>query len=134
MKVFVDTSAFYASFTPDDLHHVAAAETLHQLVKDSAELVTTNYVILECASLVQRRKGYAYAERFVAEAHKDLRVIWVDETLHQRAFSIWKKEARKELSLVDCASFAAMRHAGIRKALAFDSHFAEHEFEVIPYR
>lgn len=132
MSVFVDTSAFYASFTPDDAHHVAAAEVLRQLIKNKTELTTTNYIVLECASLIQRRKGYSYAERFVTEAHEDLQIIWVDEALHQRALSLWKRAARRELSLVDCSSFTAMRHAGIHKVLAFDAHFSEHGFEVVP--
>jgi predicted nucleic acid-binding protein len=36
------------------------------------------------------------------------------------------------LSLVDCASFEVMRLHGIRKAFAFDKHFREQGYELIP--
>ncbi len=132
MKTFVDTSAFYASFTPDDTHFASAEETFRRLVKDAVELTTSNYVLLECASLVQRRKGFFHAERFLAEAQGDMQIVWIDEALHGKAFSLWREAGKRELSLVDCSSFAAMRHMGIRRIFAFDPHFARQGFEVIP--
>jgi predicted nucleic acid-binding protein len=35
---------------------------------------------------------------------------------------------RRELSLVDCVSFACMRRLGITRALHFDRHFKEQGF------
>jgi predicted nucleic acid-binding protein len=36
------------------------------------------------------------------------------------------------LSLTDCVSFEVIRQHGIRRAFAFDTHFTEHGFEMIP--
>lgn len=132
MKVFVDTSAFYASLTPDDNRYGQACQVFDQLAREEADLFTTNYVLLECASLIQKRRGFSYAERFLDKSYEVMQIVWVDESLQKEALSMWKKEGKRELSLVDCASFAAMRRAGIRRALAFDSHFAKQGFETIP--
>ena len=131
MKVFVDTSAFYASFTPDDRHFTVAESAFRRLVEDQMELATTNYVLLECASLIQKRKGFSCAERFWDKTQEGLLVIWIDEFLHRKAYSLWREAGKRELSFVDCASFAAMRHGGIRKAFAFDKHFKAYGFEMM---
>ena len=132
MRTFVDTSAFYASFTPDDSHHHAAAQAFRRLVEEAAGLVTTNYVLLECAGLVQKRRGFSFAERFIDKTTEGMERVWVDERIQREAIALWKKAGKRELSLVDCSSFAAMRHAGIRRAFAFDPHFAAHGFELFP--
>lgn len=132
MKVFVDTSAFYAEVCPRDLHHGAAQEALEQLRESADGLVTTNYVLLESASLIQRRESFSAAQTFLAETTRTFEIVWVDGPLHKQAISLWVQKGSRELSLVDCTSFTAMKHTGIRRALAFDSHFAQHGFEVIP--
>ncbi len=37
-----------------------------------------------------------------------------------------------DLSLVDCCSFESMRRRGIRTAFAYDAHFAQQGFELLP--
>jgi predicted nucleic acid-binding protein len=39
---------------------------------------------------------------------------------------------RPDLSLVDCTSFETMRRLGLTRAFAFDPHFTEQGFEVVP--
>jgi len=38
---------------------------------------------------------------------------------------------RRQLSLVDCVSFAAMRESGIEHYFAFDEHFDEQGFTMV---
>jgi len=132
VKVFVDTSAIYASLAPEDAQHQAAQQTLQRLAEEDAELVTTNYVLLECASLIQKRHGFTPAKRFLTKAGETLETVWVDSRLQRDAVAIWTKAQSRHLSLVDCTSFATMRQAGIRRAFAFDAHFAQHGFSLIP--
>lgn len=128
MKIFVDTSAFYAAAIPEDSNHQAARKALEGL--GQAQLVTSNYVALECASLLQKRFGFAPAKTFLVGTLEKLEIVWIDERLHRDAVSIWAKTQNRGLSLVDCTSFAAMRHAGIRRAAAFDAHFNAQGFEI----
>jgi len=131
VKVFIDTSAFYADLHVEDRQHHRAREFLAQLKESEFKLVTTNYVLLECTSLIQRRKDFTFAYGFLSEATQHLEVIWIDEQLQREAMVIWKQAGRRELSLVDCASFAAMKHARIHRVFAFDPHFTQYGFEVV---
>jgi predicted nucleic acid-binding protein len=132
MKAFVDTSTLYALWVAEDANHGAAVSCFEQLRVAEAALTTTNYVLLEGASLVQRRHGFDAAKKVLARASELVDVVWMDRKLHHQAVLLWNEAGRRALSLVDCASFAVMREHGITRAVAFDAHFAEAGFEVLP--
>lgn len=132
VKVFVDTSALYALMVAEDLNHQAVQSCFEQLKFAEAALISTNYVLLECISLIQRRHGLEVAKAFLAEAALLLDVVWIEKTQHERAVALWSKSGRRTLSLVDCASFLVMREHGLRCAVACDVHFTEAGFEVLP--
>ncbi len=132
MKVFVDTSALYALLAAEDAHHQAAQRAVEALTTSGATLVTTNYILLECASLLQKRHGFSPAKTFLTKASATMETVWVDERLYREAIAIWTKAQSRQLSLVDCTSFSAMQQRHIRQAFAFDSHFTRQGFEVIP--
>jgi len=48
MKTFVDTSAFYALADTTDRHHSVARKIYEELI-GKEELITTDYVLLECS-------------------------------------------------------------------------------------
>ncbi|MCU0722568.1 MAG: VapC toxin family PIN domain ribonuclease, partial [Planctomycetes bacterium] len=58
-------------------------------------------------------------------------VEWVSPEDHAAAVSAWLAARRKDLSLVDCASFEVMRRLGLRRAFAFDRHFEQEGFEKV---
>ena len=89
MRVFVDTSAFYAEVCPSDRHHSSAHEALERLEESNGRLATTNYVLLESASLIQRREGFSAAQTFLKETTRTFEIVWVDGPLHEQARSIW---------------------------------------------
>ena len=132
MKAFVDTSALYALMMPEDTHHQAAQACFESLQLSDAALVSTNYILLECASLMQRRQGFEAARDFLVQAMKLLDVVWIEKPQHEHAVTLWSKSGRRALSLVDCASFWVMREQGLRHAVAFDTHFQEAGFEILP--
>lgn len=132
MKVFVDTSALYALIFPEDAHHQRAVACFEALTLAQRILVSTNYVLLECASLLQRRHGFTLAHTFLEKTAELLDVIWIGEKEHRAGVSLWTKAASRQLSLVDCSSIAVMREHGLREAVAFDRHFAEAGFNMLP--
>jgi len=132
VKAFVDTSALYALMLPEDRHHQAAQACFEQLRLTEASLISTNYILLECASLIQRRQGFEAAQSFLNQAAKLLDIVWIEQTHHEHAVMLWSKSGRRALSLVDCVSFWVMRDRGLRHAVAFDAHFEEAGFEVLP--
>jgi predicted nucleic acid-binding protein len=132
MTVFVDTSALYAVLDRDDANHTAAAECWRRLVSDGADLLTHNYVLVETCALTQRRLGTPALRVLHEDVVPLFRIEWIGEQRHRHAVDMAVMGARKNLSVVDCASFAVMREAGVKRAFCFDRHFLEFGFEVVP--
>lgn len=131
MKVFIDTSALYALVVENDKAHEAAQRIRAGLEMVAEQALTTNYVLLETVSLLQKRQGYALAERVGDLVIEQVEILWVDAAQHREAWRLWKHEHLRGLSLVDCASFVVMRESGIRRAFAFDEHFRRAGFELL---
>lgn len=132
MTLFADTSALYALADGADRNHAAALETLHIFRRDERDLAVTSYVVVETIALVQRRLGFEAARRLVEDLLPLARIGWVDEALHGEGVVGWLAAGRRDLSLVDCVSFVYMRRLGFREVFAFDPHFAEQGFRVLP--
>ena len=131
MRVFVDTSAFYALASETDRWHASARALHEQLKRDGDGFVTTNYVILEAVSLLQRRHGVSEAERFGDGVADRADVVWIEAAQHRAAWKLWRERHNRGLSLVDCSSFVVMRDREIRRAFAFDEQFREAGFTLL---
>ncbi len=132
MRVFVDTSAFLAVVNRDDRHHVQARDVWERLIHEDAILICTNYVIVETLALIQHRFGMAVVKAFQEDVVPILQIEWVDQTLHQAGVAALLTANRRQLSLVDCISFATARNLGITAVFAFDAHFVEQGFAPVP--
>jgi predicted nucleic acid-binding protein len=132
MTVFIDTSAFYALLDADDGQHQPARQAWATLVSEAADLVCSNYVVVETTALVQNRLGVEAVRVFQEDVLPVVRIEWVDEPIHQAGVTALLTAGRRHLSLVDCVSFDLMRRFGMRRVFAFDEHFAEQGFEIIP--
>lgn len=131
MRVFVDTSAFYALAAENDRAHRTAQAIHEELKRTAVPLVTTNYVLLECISLLQRRHGVEHAERFGDFVGQQVDVVWLTQDQHRAAWANWKQRGIRKLSLVDCSCFVVMRQLGIQHAFAFDEQFPQAGFTVL---
>jgi predicted nucleic acid-binding protein len=94
--------------------------------------VTHNYVVLEAAALVQRRLGVEAIRDLVDDLLGVVRVVWVDEALHQSGVTALIASGRRDVSLVDWVSFEFMRRQGVDRAFAFDEDFARQGFTAVP--
>lgn len=125
MTVFVDTSALLALLSEGDAQHAEAAAAWRRGIEEDCDFVTSNYVILELLALVGRRFGADLVREVSRTLLPALRLLWVDESVHDLALTSLLAASRRRLSLVDCASFALMRGEGIERAFAYDRHFQE---------
>jgi predicted nucleic acid-binding protein len=130
MTALVDTSAFIAVLLADDQNHTQAADIFRRLMSAAEPPVTHNYVVLETCAVLQRRSGIAAVRKFTDDIMPVVRMEWVSEEDHAGGVAALLTSARRELSLVDCVSFALMRRLGLARAFCFDPHFAEQGFEV----
>ncbi len=132
MIVYIDTSALYAVLDADDENHERAKRVWTDLITQGAQLVCSNYVLVETFALVQHRLGVEALRTLQEDVLPILHVEWVDESSHRAGVTAVLTAARRRLSLVDCVSFEMMRQLGIKVAFAFDPHFAEQGFQCIP--
>ncbi len=132
MRIFIDTSAFYAVLDQDDENHPKAAKVWRRLLQDDSALLTSNYVLVETSALLQRRLGIAALRAFQEDIVPLLGVEWMDEIRHRAAIEMALAASRKRLSLVDCSSFLVMREVEVRQAFCFGRHFREQGFSVLP--
>ena len=131
MTTFVDTSALLAVLHRSDRNHTRAARTWKDLLEQDRDLVSTNYVLLETFALLQNRFGLSAVRDLSDNIAPLLRVEFVTEGAHGAAVSVVMAADRRQLSLVDCVSFASMRRLSITRVFAFDPHFAEQGFDLV---
>ena len=123
---------FSAILDADDENHRAAKQAWVELITQEANLICTNYVLVESFVLVRRRLGMAALRSFQEDIVSMLRIEWTVEAIHRAGVTALLIAANRRLSLVDCVSFETMRSLGIQIAFAFDRHFSEQGFECIP--
>ena len=131
-EIFVDTSALYALVSKKDVNYRIAGETWEKLIEQRMPLVTNNYVLVECFSLLQNRLGLESVVYIHSTIVPSLAISWIEEKQHEAAFSRLLSSDRRSLSLVDCSAFETMRRLDIKAVFTFDEHFREQGFSIIP--
>jgi predicted nucleic acid-binding protein len=132
MRVYIDTSAFYALLDRDDANHQRAKDVWANLLKNENTLITSNYVLVETFALIQHRLGIEAVRGFQNDILPLVNIEFVAAELHRSGVSALLSASRRNLSLVDCVSFEMMRTLEIRTAFAFDPHFKEQGFYIQP--
>ena len=128
MSVFVDTSALIAALHAGDDNHPQAATLFRGLIEKDEAFITTSYVLVETAALLQHRFGLQAVRSFQDDVSPLLEIVWVNADLHAEGMAALATAGRRDLSLVDCVSFACMRRHGLSRAFHFDRHFHEQGF------
>ncbi len=129
---FLDTSALYSAFDRAQTRGADAVAAWERLVRSDAALLTSNYVVLELTTLLQRRLGFEAVTAFQDFVLPWVEVAWVDAGLHDGALAVVLAAQRRSLSLVDAVSFGLMRSRRVRHAFTLDGHFAEQGFICLP--
>jgi uncharacterized protein len=132
MRIFIDTSAFYALLDRDDENHRKAKNAWVDLLKNENTLITSNYVLVETFALLQHRLGIEAVRGFQNDILPLVNIEFVISELHRSGVSALLSASRRNLSLVDCVSFEMMRTLEIKTAFTFDPHFKEQGFNRLP--
>lgn len=132
MRIFVDTSAFFALLDRDDANHKKAKEVWSKVLNPENVLITTNYILVESFALIQHRLGMDAVMGLQEDILPIINIEWITSGVHRSGVSALLAASRRKLSLVDCISFEIMRNAGIKTIFTFDLHFKEQGFHCIP--
>lgn len=125
--IFIDTSAFYALADKADQNHEKAKAAFARMLASDEYLFTHNYILIETAALLQRRLGLVSATAFLREISA-FQIRWIDATAHKISFQYFLRYGKRNLSFVDCVSFAIMKDEDAKVAFAFDSDFNKFGF------
>ncbi len=131
-KVYVDTSALVALLIENDHANRVARHALRQLATEGVDLITSSFVVQETSSLLQTQFGLAPVRVLHEQLLPKVSVVWVDHDGYLRAISTLLAANRRRVSLTDWCGFDIMRARSIKRAFAFDRHFEQQGFELIP--
>ena len=132
MILFLDTSALYAILDANDAHHDAAKSEWDHRLDENTRFVCHNYILVEAVALLQSRIGLEAVRTLHQDILPIIETIWIGEEVHAAGTSALLAASRRKLSLVDCLSFEVMRRYGVRHAFAFDLHFGDQGFLIVP--
>lgn len=129
MRIFVDTSAWYAYFDQDDNYHQRAVSFFEKRYS----LVTSGLVLSETLALLQRRVGKKISARtgdFLLNSTL-VEIVSLGRGLLDQTFSLFKGSPAK-VSFVDCSNKVVMDNLGIKEIFCFDKDFKKLGLKVLP--
>ena len=116
MKVFIDANVFVANTLPTDPLHQQARVLTDKLRQEEPEFFTSSDVFKESLTIISQRGGKTAALQFhsnVTAKKSGISIIFIDEELHQKGLLLFQEITAKDISAVDCTSFAVMRKLDI---------------------
>lgn len=122
--IFVDTGAWFACVVPSDPDHAAATRWLNE---NSEPLLTTDYVVDETLTLLQRRGEIARAQKLGEHFFTGTvaTIAYLNEVDIFQAWEVFRQFTDKNWSFPDCSSKVVIEKLKITQAFAFDRHFRQ---------
>ena len=134
MRIFVDTSAWFALNNRKDEHHQQARAFVQNLKEVQVLFLTTDYVVDETLTLLRLKVSHKEAVEFLRLFSRSRQVVREQVTPDQlkRAEEIFAKYRDKSWSFTDCVSFAFMEDRNLKDAFTFDTNFAQFGMRALP--
>lgn len=132
--IFVDTSAWVASFVQSDQNHTEAVAFIENVLRRNHQFLTTDYVFDELVTRVRYQGGHQAAVKAGEEllGAESVEFLDVGPKLRQEAWRVFKKYKDQKLSFTDCTSVAVLRGFAIRDVFTFDDDFSKLGFTKLP--
>ncbi len=134
MRLFVDTSAWFALIDKSDQNHRRARQFLNQLRQTPVLFYLTDYIVDETTTLLRVRVSHRRALAFLDYVKTSRQIIRTHVTpdLLAEAEVLFRRYQDKKWSYTDCVSFAFMDQGELQDAFSFDANFAEYGKQIHP--
>lgn len=136
-RVFVDSGPFISFCIPKDQYYSQARSVINVLLKQHAQLITTEYVVNEAATylLTSIRGGYHRATLFLDWLERQsmgIHTEWIGKDRFQKTITVFRRFNKdKTWSFTDCSSYVVIKELKIDKVFTFDEHFKEMGLSVL---
>jgi predicted nucleic acid-binding protein len=132
-SVFIDSGGWIALALSRDPQHERALNAWDELLRTRARLHTSVPVVLETFTFLDRNttRDVALAWKDSLASLPDLRILSIDPSELEAAWSFFQRRDLHKLSAVDATSFVLMTREKIRDAFTFDHHFAMAGFRLL---
>ena len=131
--LLIDTSALHAlNYARDDNH--AQAVTYFKSLAGRIKPILTEWVFVETMNLTKARLGPTYAIAFGQQlkASRAFHPLVLTDADKEAAWEVFEAHHDKQWSYVDCSLLAVAQRLEIKRIFAFDHHFTQMSFEVLP--
>jgi len=130
LRVFIDTAAWIALISKRDALYLPARQVMNDLRGQQAQLVTTEFVLVEVANALSAANSRLQAANFIngLRALPTVQIIFASSELFNDGLVLYHGRPDKEWSLTDCTSFVVMDKESIAQAFTSDHHFVQAGF------
>ena len=132
--LFVDTAGWVACADAADPSHAGAVVARDTVLRRNLLLVTSDYVVDETLTLLQRKLSLAVARAWWEQIEPSTRLRWelLTPARLEKARGMFFQFRDKDFSFTDCTSFVIMRELRLDRVLTSDAHFQQMGFEMLP--
>jgi predicted nucleic acid-binding protein len=126
MRVLIDSDCLFALFIAHDPHHVMARKLFKSMSDINAELMVTNAVIQETATVLSYKIGQKESLDFL-DRFSSLKIakLTISDGVEEQALKIFKQQTKKGISFVDCANMAVLEEYKFDGILSFDRFYKD---------
>ena len=129
MRIFADASAMVSFYDPKDNNHIKAKKITSKILK--IPLLTSNFVFAEIVTILSQRIDKQNSILAGEYIKKNITIIRLTEKMEDLVWEIFRKQTSKNVSFVDCATFALYQQGVFDKAFTFDSDFKKNKIPIL---
>jgi predicted nucleic acid-binding protein len=129
--VFLDTVGLVAIWDRADQWHAAASDVFVELMRERRPVVTTSFVLLECANAAARYPYRDAVRRLRTDLEATGSVVFPTPADWANAWTAYELGHATKPGIVDLVSFEVMRRLGITDAFTNDRHFKAFGFTTL---
>lgn len=125
-QLLFDSDFFVGWVFAADTHHRTVERLLQSVQEQNLHPLTTNWVLLETATVLSHRKNQQLAIDFLDHIERiNFPVVTITEALQEKALLLFRSQTRKGTSTTDCGNVAVMRELGIEHIASFDKAYSK---------
>lgn len=124
MKVVIDSDALFALYVASDSHHSEAKDIFRKLYKTENEIIASNLVLQETATIISYRLGQKTAISFLSNFERSgIKQFFVGEKLTAKSWKIFCEQGKRGTSFIDCTNVIVYRETKAELIMSFDKFY-----------